>query len=149
MTAKTITCKKIVGEVDMYFHSRTTRRKSVEKNLVEWQRRETLIPKRMLLLMYMIDGKGYSWRLDATIYGGNGKASLNCEGGFGYDSIVRKMVRDKEIRINRYESHSNAHGGNPTINRTQAIVTSRGREVYASWKKRMKGRISFDRPAII
>lgn len=117
----------------MPFHPRT-QPKHVIEDLKNWRRMTDSTPQRMKLLMFAIDGLQYAWWSDK--YGGHGRVPLNCEGGFGYDATVRRMVRDKEVRIVRKPSHSNAHGGNPTINRTFAVVTDRGREVYANWKKK-------------
>lgn len=102
------------------------------------------MPKRMYMLMFMIEGfDDYpSWSsYRGTRRGGTGQAALNCEGGFGLDTVVKKMIRDGEVTLSRYQSHNNVHGGNPTINRTRITVTQRGREVYLAWKKRMGKRL--------
>lgn len=116
------------------YNPRTTRAKGVTETQDRWNRFHTVTPPRMKLLSFMIDGWQYDSRFNRR--GGNGYAPLNCLGGFGYDATVRRMVRDGEIRITRGAHHDNPFRGNPTINRTYAHVTDRGREVYQAWKKK-------------
>lgn len=128
---------------------RPTRPNIYDTYLNKWARINTLVPKRMYMLMFMIDGfddtpPWYGSRHWSDKRGGTGSASLNCLGGFGYDATVRRMVRDGEIVLSRHVSHSNAFDGNPTINRTRVTVTDKGRAVYAAWKRRSAKKIGLD-----
>lgn len=102
------------------------------------------------MLMFMIDGYDDCPPWVPLTYrdqkrGGKGFALINCEGGFGHDAVVRKMIRDGEVTLFRrkgYESSfRTAIGGYYTINRTEVHVTDKGREVYAAWKHKNGERI--------
>lgn len=102
-------------------------------------RRELIMPKHIAMLSYMVEGK-YDPVAKET-YGGNGSVCLNRLGGWAFDSNVRKLINKGHVVISRSKGHTSRHGGTNTINTTIATITDEGRQAYADWKKRMKGRL--------
>lgn len=95
--------------------------------------------KRFTILRCAILGEtgGFPHYEDGVRWG-RGRVPLNREGGFGIDSAVRKMIRDGDARLVRYQHHNNPFGGNPTINVTDLVITERGRETFVRLCKMRK-----------
>jgi hypothetical protein len=96
------------------------------------------VPKAYIVLRYMIDGETSRWPGRSETYGGKGTALVNFQGGFGYDTDLRRMVREGLATYHRRVHHETApvFGGNPTINCSYLKVTDKGRKKYELMKKR-------------
>ena len=98
-------------------------------------------PKSYIVLRYMIDGERHGF----LHLGGNGKAPINCDGGFGMDSAIRRMIKDGLVTYHRAVHHeaSPVFSGNPTINRNFVKVTDKGTDKYKRMSLKYKLRLSY------
>jgi hypothetical protein len=100
----------------------------IERNNYE----NIVMTKRHAMLRFMIDGKK-DLTFSGETYGGKGAVTLNKEGGFGFDSIVHKMIKNGEIVIRRENLKMR---GLSNVNHTIAYVTPIGVLVYKKLEKR-------------
>lgn len=95
-------------------------------------------PKELIIYSFMIDGENYG---GSCTRGGRGTAYINCEGGFGYDATVRRMIKDGYVTYHTTQCHLNAFNDYRTyITRSFIRVTDKGRARYIRMLKKYKNK---------
>jgi len=98
--------------------------------------RNRIANKRIQILTFMVDGRYDVWAKEWR--GREGKAAINCEGGWGHDNVVKRMIRRGEVtfhRAPRSGGHRSNYSGVPK-NQSYILITPKGVEAYEAWKRK-------------